>query len=269
MAFRIKSKYAFKASLLENGNWSNQVPELSLSKSDDIFISNKINNINSPIYVQPDRIQFCNIFNVIEQNITFSWYVDHAEISKTFSIQKGRYSSNQLEQILNEFDDRIKFQFTPFNKNAISGSLTVENLTDEFDIIIDMNRNLVLTTGLIDIYNLLGMNETYVKIPCQRKFKITSNYDMSRTIKQIKLYSKYIFDYKTELCYKVFSSNELNCLNNKNDFFDNGIQSSNLQAKVQKVDRFDMQSCKFYFLDFFDELVYFDFCELVIFISNK
>lgn len=68
---------------------------------------------------------------------------------------------------------------------------------------------------------------------------------------------------------KFFSSNELNCLNVKDQFYDNQIQSSNIQGKIQKVDRFDVQSNKFYFLDFFDELVYFDYCELVLFISNK
>ena len=55
----------------------------------------------------------------------------------------------------------------------------------------------------------------------------------------------------------------------KNSFYDNQIQSSNLQSKRMKVDRYESNSAKFYFLDFFDELVYFDYCELIVFISNK
>ena len=268
MTFRIKSNYVFIANMLDNGNWSNENPELSLSKCDDIYLRNKVNSLDQTLYIQPDRIKFCNIFNLIEQNVSFTWFVGEESNKKTFSIKKGIYSSKQLQDTLNAFDNRIEFTFN--NVKDLNGELTVKNKETETDITITMNKNLILITGLIDIYSLLSINATYLEVPCKRNFTIKSHFDMSRTIKEIKLYSKYVFDYKTELCCNTFSAKELKCLNNnKVNFFDTEITSSHLSSKVQKVDRFNMQSCKFYFLDFFDEPVYFDFCELVIFIANK
>ena len=268
MTFRIKSKYLFKANILENGNWSNQIPELNFSKCDDAFLTNRMNNINEKFFIQPDRIKFCNIFNISEQNIVYSWFVGDERNKKTFTIQKGCYTTESLEEILNNFDKRIKFNFVVKGKNVTEGNLEVENVS-ETDIIMSMNRNMILNTGLIDIYNLLSMQDQYQEIPLKKKSIIKSEFDISRTVKEIKLYSKHIFDYRTELCCKKFNLNELNCLTKKNTFYDNQIQSSNLPSKAMKVDRYESNSAKFYFLDFFDELVYFDYCELIVFISNK
>ena len=268
MAFRVKSKYVFKANILENEHWSNKIPELTFAECDDVFLTNRMNNTNGTILIQPDRIKFCNIFNITEQDISYAWFVGNEEQTKTFSIKKGSYTSKALEEILNNFDKRINFTFTSNGKNITEGNLSVENSSD-IDIIIKMNRNLILNTGLIDIYNLLSTNNQYHEIPCTKKSTIKSEFDISRTLKEIKLYSKHIFDYKTELCCKKFSTNELSCLAKKISFYDNQIQSCNLQSKLMKVDRYDTSSAKFYFEDFFDEKVYFDYCELTLFLSNK
>ena len=269
MTYRIKSKYAFSCNILQNGNWSNELPEFSLSQCDDSYLKNRINNSKTAVVIEPDRIQFCNIFNIIEQNVTITWSENKEELKKTFSITKGIYTHSELENVLNKFDERIRFKFNQNDRIKFKGQLTVCNSSLDNDIFITMNKNLLMITGLIDIFTLLSKKEKYLKVPCKRNFTVTSNFDMSRTIKEIKLYSKYIFDYKTELCCKLFTSNELKCLDKKTDFFNNEIQFSKLNSKSQKVDRFDMQSCKFYFIDFFDEPVYFDFCEIVLFISNK
>ena len=168
MTFRIKSKFVFKANILENGNWSNQIPELNFSQCDDAFLTNRINNTNGTVCIQPDRIKFCNIFNISEQNVVYSWFVGDEKQKKTFTIQKGCYTSKLLQEMLNNFDKRIKFTFVVNAKNATEGNLQVENLS-ETDIIMTMNRNLILNTGLIDIYNLLSMQDQYQEIPCQKK----------------------------------------------------------------------------------------------------
>merc|ERR1711947_65899 len=153
MTFRIKSKYVFKANILENGT----------------------------VYIQPDRIKFCNIFNISEQNIVYTWFVGDKKQKKTFTIQKGCYTTKALQEILNNFDKRIKFTFLLKGKNDTEGNLEVENLSEN-DIIMSMNRNLILNTGLIDIYNLLSMQKQYQEIPCQKKSVIRSEFDISRTI---------------------------------------------------------------------------------------
>ena len=153
MTFRIKSKYVFKANILENGNWSNQIPELNFSQCDDAFLINRMHDKKGTVFIQPDRIKFCNIFNITEQNIVYSWFVGDEKQEKTFTIQKGCYTSKSLQDILNSFDKRIKFTFVVKGKNVTEGNLEVENLS-QTDIILGMNRNLILNTGLIDIYNL-------------------------------------------------------------------------------------------------------------------
>ena len=117
MAFRIKSKYVFKANILENEHWSNQIPELTFAECDDVFLTNRMNNTNGTILIQPDRIKFCNIFNITEQDISYAWFVGNEEQTKTFSIKKGCYTSKALEEILNSFDKRINFTFTSNGKN--------------------------------------------------------------------------------------------------------------------------------------------------------
>ena len=72
--------------MLDNGNWSNENPELSLSKCDDIYLRNKVNSLEQTLYIQPDRIKFCNIFNLIEQNVSFTWFVGEESNQKKFSI---------------------------------------------------------------------------------------------------------------------------------------------------------------------------------------
>ena len=90
------------------------------------------------------------------------------------------YSSKQIEDTLNAFDNQIQFKFN--NVSDIKGELSVKNITNKTDITITMNTNLILITGLIDIYSLLSMNENYLEVPCKINFTITSQFDMSRTI---------------------------------------------------------------------------------------
>jgi len=82
MTFRIKSKYVFKANILENGNWSNQIPELNFSQCDDAFLINRMHDKKGTFFIQPDRIKFCNIFNITEQNIVYSCFVEDEKQEK-------------------------------------------------------------------------------------------------------------------------------------------------------------------------------------------
>ena len=138
MTFRIKSNYVFIANMLDNGNWSNESPELSLSKRDDIYITNKVNNLDKTLYIQPDRIKCCNIFNIIEQNVSFTWLVGEERNKKTFSIKKGIYSSKQIEDTLNAIDNQIQFKFN--NVSDIKGELSVKNITNGTDITLTMEK---------------------------------------------------------------------------------------------------------------------------------
>ena len=53
MAFRVKSKYVFKANILENEHWSNKIPELTFAECDDVFLTNRINNKMEPFLFNP------------------------------------------------------------------------------------------------------------------------------------------------------------------------------------------------------------------------
>ena len=112
---------------MQNGNWSNELPKFSLSQCDDSYLKNRINNSKTAVVIEPDRIQFCNIFNIIEQNVTITWSENKEELKKNFSITKGIYTHSELENVLNQFDERIKFKFNQKDKIKFKGQLTVCN----------------------------------------------------------------------------------------------------------------------------------------------
>ena len=262
MAFRIKSKYSF------NSIEHNDFPYFTFLDCDDTCLLNKLNN--NKISIQADRIKFSNIFNVIDQHLSILKKNENEEIieKKTFSIVKGKYDVEKLNNLLNSFDKRISFIFKK-ETNSFRGDFTLKNNTQDNDFIIEINKNLLLITGLIDILNISNTKEKYVFLPLPMEYSLKGNFDISRPISEIKLYSKYIFDYKTEICYKSFSHKELNFLIENNALFGTEIKTCTLNSKLFKVDRFDMENVCFYFVDFFDEPVYFEFCEIVIFLLNK
>ena len=71
------------------------------------------------------------------------------------------------------------------------------------------------------------------------------------------------------MCQTNFSKNDINIKSEKNLDYDFELNNISLNSKLFKCDRFNHNYCKFFFLDFFNEYVYFDFVELILFISNK
>ena len=78
-----------------------------------------------------------------------------------------------------------------------------------------------------------------------------------------------MFNYATELCFKTLSKNEMSFQQRNNLDFDFDLNTVPLSCKIFKLDRFSPFDCKFYFVDFFNEYVYFNYIHLTIFISNK
>ena len=263
MTFRIKTKYVLNVDYNpKNKIWTNSIPDFTLSHCDDPYLRNN-EKPDKSIYVQPDRIRFCNIFNIIDQTITYE-FLDTTE-KHEFILPKGTYTSKKLEELLNKMDKRIQFKFEDKNK----GTLIVQNKTVNNDCIMTLHKNLILNTGLKDTFLVLKSKEKYFQVGLGKNNSIETYYNITRSLKEIKLYSKYIFNYKTEICSKTFSESELKSFFEKDNIRDVDFTISNLNSKIYKVDRFDLENCKFYFLDFLDEPLYFDFCELSVFFSNK
>ena len=71
------------------------------------------------------------------------------------------------------------------------------------------------------------------------------------------------------MCSKLLSDNDLKSLSENNSKMDVDFTISSLNSKLYKVDRFNLENTKFYLVDFLDQPVYFDFCEISVFFSNK
>ena len=123
-----------------------------------------------------------------------------------------------------------------------------------------MNKNMLLITGLMDTFILLKSKKSDQCVLIKKGESVSTLFNVMRPVKEIKLYSKYLFNYKTEICSKNLSDLDLKSLHENNSKLDVDFTISNLNSKLFKVDRFDLENCKFYFLDFFDEPLYFDFC---------
>ena len=267
MGFRIKAKYELNVDYnSETRTCKNSIPEFIFSECDDCFITNN-QKPDTTIFVQTDRFRFCNIFNVIDQKITYQFYSDNSEFDekREFFIKRGSYTDKKLQSELNKLDTRIVFDFKDTNK----GRLIVKNTTADRECEITMNKNLLLITGLQDTFILLRSKKSYLSVLIKKGESTNTMFNVMRPVKEIKLYSKYLFNYKTEMCSKFFSELDLKSLHEDHSKIDVDFTISNLNSKLYKVDRFDLENCKFYFVDFFDDPLYFDYCELSVFFSNK
>ena len=267
MGFRIKTKFQLNVDFnSETRSWKNSFPEFVFYECDDTYIKNN-QKPDGKIFVQTDRFRFCNIFNVIDQKVTYHFYNQNSELDETihFFLKRGCYNNRKLQTTLNNFDERIFFNFKDTNK----GHLTVTNKTNDKECEITMNKNMLLITGLIDTFILLKSKKSDQCVLIKKGESVNTLFNVMRPVKEIKLYSKYLFNYKTEICSKNLSDLDLKSLQENNSKLDVDFTISNLNSKLFKVDRFELENCKFYFLDFFDEPLYFDFCEIVVFFCNK
>ena len=184
---------------------------------------------------------------------------------KIFFIKRGSYTAKELQTTINSLDERIQFIFNVSYK----GSLTVTNKTTDKQCEIRMKKNLLLITGLIDTFILLRHKKEYFGVFINKNEHLNALYNVTRTVREIKLYSKYIFNFKTEMCSKLLSDMDLKSLYENNSKMDVDFTISSLNSKLYRVDRFNLENTKFYFLDLLDEPLYFDFCEISVFFSNK
>ena len=261
MAFRIKAKYVASSEYIpENKTWQNSTCDFSFSTIDHNILNNN-STILKGLSIQIDRMRFSMLFNIINQDIIYN-FVNFG--TNTYHIPKGNYNSKELETLLNTFDKRIQFSL----ENKLKGQLTLINQSDD-DCIITMNRNLLFITGLKDNRLLLKENQKYSQIGISGRNHLDGMFNMIRTIKEVKLYSKHILNYKTEIGTKIFSEGDLKSMFEKTTNLNPETNIIHFSCKTINCDRSDLENFRFYLLDFFDEPVFFDFCELFVYFTNK
>lgn len=253
MGFRIKSKY-----VLNNGSL---MPECTFESSDDPFLKNRTLN---KLSIQADRIRFSNIYNIVEQKLSIINEEDGK--SETFSIPRGKYTTKRLDELLNSFTVQIQFEFQE-DKSKTGGTIFIHNKTDDVDFLIQIDKNLLLITGLLDHLNM-SKNTSECFLPLPRGFSHKGHFDLTRSLKEIKLYSKCLFNFKTEICFKSMTMKDLECFLENERPYGNYFSTSVLSSKQLKTDRCDIENASFYFLDFFDQPVFFDLLEIIVFYSN-
>ena len=196
------------------------------------------------LFVQADRMRFSNIYNVIEQKLCITNETNGT--TREFSIPKGKYSLDRLQNILNSFSDEIQFEFLA-EKSKLEGSILLKNKSAEFDFLIKMNKNLLLLTGFLDNISM-SRGDSSCFLPLPREFIHKGYFDLTRSITEITLYSNFLFDHKTEICCKIMSKKELICLGENENGYGNSFQSAVLNAKQLKTDRCDIESVTFFSL---------------------
>ena len=261
------TNYRAKITFLSYNNDPHLSNEFGFEKANEVFLQEKIDASPASIYIKPEKIKFSKLKNV--QNQTLSYYLaeNPDEIKHKF-VQKGCYKTIEIISIFQDFfEDKLKFE-PKQNSNQFTGKLTVKNTTNN-DIVVIMNKNLGLLTGMSDANQIVNKNEHFnAYFPAGETFDF--KFDWSRTICDIRLYSRFLFNYKNELCSKVLTNAELNFLKEDDDV-DFGYCNNilNLNCRSFKVDRCQIKNTSFYFEDIFEENLDFEYAELVIFISNK
>ena len=277
MTFRIKNTYQFRCKKNYDGKYLTEIPELIFSKSDDNAFQNTLEINKNTLFLKVDRMCFSKIFNVENQNLFFfrhdgqnnTWH----QIKSKF-IYINQFNSDDFDKLFKDLSSiQLEFTFKP-DKNKMAGNLSIEN-KNNFSIKIHLKKKLAFILGLLNITNLDEIKNEYIDVIIPGNFNdnqeyiVKTKFDIMRPFKDIKLYSKFIFDYPTELLWKSFSKNDIVINNDKDLQYDLELQNLPLTCKVFKLDRFSPLNCKFYFLDFFNDYVYFDFVNLIVFISNK
>ena len=272
MEFRIKLTYQYicKKSL-SNGNFiSSEIPELIFAWSDENAIQNTLKNNIKPLYLKVDRMSFSKILNIDTQSIYFYSYKRNESVwekIKTKSIHINRFNSDDFHELFNDLSTiNLQFDFQG-DKTKLSGKLKIINKNNNA-IKIVLKKKIALILGLLNTYHLDDLKNSFIEIIIGENSSINTSFDFMRPFKEIKLYSKFMFNHATELCFKTLSKNEMSLNQNKDVDFDFDLNTITLSCKIFKLDRFSPFDCKFYFVDFFNEYVYFDYINLTVFISN-
>ena len=280
MTFRIKNTYQFNGKRNYDGDYITEIPELVFSRSDDNSLINNIEQNRNSVFIKAERLCFNKIFNIENQNIKLFSYNEQTQIwseVKSILLKRGQYNYEDLDLVFKKIlQNNIIFNFKADN-TKISGILEIEN-KNKYDIKLVLKKKMALILGILTENNLENICNNYIDVIIIGNYtdetgqihnKIKSIFNILRPLKDIKLYSKFLFNYSTELCQTNFSKNDINIKSEKNLDYDFELNNISLNSKLFKCDRFNHNYCKFFFLDFFNEYVYFDFVELILFISNK
>ena len=282
MAFRIKNTYQFACKKDFDGHYISELPQLIFVRSDDNndSIQNALDRNQDQLYIKAERVCFNKIFNIDNQNI-YIYEINEEDdklvwtLKMTKSLRTSQQNIKELTDVFNIFNEvGLKFSFEP-DKSKVSGKLTIENKNSKV-YKIKLKKKLAMILGLLNDLHLKENSNTYIDIKIPGKDEtivgnniLTSKFDILSPIKDIKLYSQFIFNYPTEIWHKHLSGNELLNDNDSKTKLCFELKHLSLNSKQFKADRFNPKQCKFYFLDFFNDYVCFDFVELTIFLSNK
>ena len=283
MAFRIKNTYQFTCKKDFDGHYIYELPQLVFVRSDDNndSIQSVLDRNQEQLYIKAERLCFNKIFNIDNQNIYIYELNDEDDdnIYWTLKMTKSlRTSQQNLKELTNFFsifnEAGLKFSFEP-DKSKVSGKLTIENKNIKV-YKIKIKKKMAMMLGLLNDMHLKDNSNNYIEIKLPGKDDtiigdniLTSKFDIFSAIKDIKLYSQFVFNYPTEIWQKHVSRNELLNDNDCKTKLSFELKHLSLNSKQFRADRFNPKKCKFYFLDFFNDYVCFDFVELTIFLSNK
>ena len=197
------------------------------------------------------------------------------DIKTEKSLRRGQKNVTELKDFFTLFNEAgLKFSFEQ-DKTKLSGKLTIENNNSKV-FKIKLKKKMAMILGLLNDMHLRDNSNTYIEIQLPGKDEtitgdniLTSKFDILNAIKDIKLYSQFVFNYPTEIWQKHLSKNELLNDSDCRTKLSFELKHISLNSKQFRADRFNPKKCKFYFLDFFNDYVFFDFVELTIFLSNK
>ena len=283
MAFRIKNTYQFNCKKDYDGHYITELPQLVFVRSDDNndSIQSVLDRNQEQLYIKAERLCFNKIFNIDNQNI-YIYEINDEDVHNiswtlkmTKSLRRGQKNVTELKDFFTLFNEaRLKFSFEQ-DKTKVSGKLTIENNNIKV-FKIKLKKKMAMILGLLNDMHLRDNSNSYIEIQLPGKDEtingdniLTSKFDILNSIKDIKLYSQFVFNYPTEIWQKHLSRNELLNDNECKTKLCFELKHISLNSKQFRADRFNPKECKFYFLDFFNDHVCFDFVELTIFLSNK
>ena len=187
----------------------------------------------------------------------------------SFPIEACFADGLKLDEILrNICPGKLGFQLE-FDKNsAFAGICKVQNMTNN-TIKLRVENNLSFIMGFATLQDIKlksnpRSNFNIFSIPPSEH--VDTRFDLACTIREFSVYSENMFNFRSEICFKVLTERELNQMFTKRQ--SNSLACININSQKMKITKFPIEETFFFIRNCLSEKVVFEFCELISFIEN-
>ena len=184
-----------------------------------------------------------------------------------YSIPRSCSSAGQLQTTLNNHVRNLRFVLLLEDKSVTNGVVSITN-TEKEEIDVYFENNLAFLLGISELGVL--KNKSVPSLPTiitiGPKANVKFNFDMSRPIKELSLYSDKLINYNSEIAYKKMAQVDIITLLTAKQSHDFIVISFNAPKFI--IDSKYIKESTFCFKNSLNDPLYFEYAELIVFFNK-